>query len=147
MKKGHPPVTPSLESGNLALILGQLDITLSTLRDAITAVSPNNKTLNDLYGRLEALLIELQQKTEPADTQYTFLDVIYVALKQIVNCLTRPLWVDPATSRMKADVVISSGTVTTVTTASTLTNLGTANVSGMYIDRTAWGQTIRPRIT
>jgi hypothetical protein len=75
---------------------------------------------------------------------------IHTALKQIINCLTRPLWVDPTTSRMKADVVISSGTVTTVstvTTTTTLTNLGTANVTGRYIDNMAWGQNIRPRIS
>uniref|UniRef100_A0A7C5UTD8 Uncharacterized protein n=1 Tax=candidate division CPR3 bacterium TaxID=2268181 RepID=A0A7C5UTD8_UNCC3 len=72
---------------------------------------------------------------------------IFVALKAIINALTRPLWVDPATSRMKADVVISSGTVTTVTTTGTLTNLGTANVTGQYIDRLSWANTIRPRIT
>jgi len=75
------------------------------------------------------------------------IDDLYAALKAIFNALVRPLWIDPTTSRMKADVVISSGTVTTVTTTTTLTNLGTANVIGMYIDRTAWGQTIRPRIT
>jgi hypothetical protein len=72
---------------------------------------------------------------------------IHTALKQIINCLTRPLWVDPTTSRMKADVVISSGTVTTVSTTTTLTNLGTANVTGRYIDNMAWGQNIRPCIT
>jgi len=75
---------------------------------------------------------------------------IHTALKQIINCLTRPLWVDPTTSRVKADVTATqSGTwnISTTATVTTLTNLGTANVTGMYIDRMAWGQNIRPRIT
>jgi len=75
------------------------------------------------------------------------IDNIYAALKQIINALLRPLWIDPTTSRMKADVVISSGTVTTVSTVTTVANLGTANVSGRYIDNMAWGQNIRNRIT
>ena len=37
---------------NSSAILGQLNITLSTLRDAICAAAPNAKTLNDLYGYL-----------------------------------------------------------------------------------------------
>ncbi len=40
---------------NSAAILAKLDIALSTLRDAITGASPNNKTLNDLLTRLNLL--------------------------------------------------------------------------------------------
>jgi uncharacterized protein YggU (UPF0235/DUF167 family) len=47
----------------------KLDILLSQLRDSITAASPNNKTLNDLYSKLNDLLTELSQKTEPSDIQ------------------------------------------------------------------------------
>lgn len=62
-------ITPAKEDGNLASILGKLDITLSSLRDAITATPPDNKTLNDLYSKLNDLLTELQQKTEPNNPQ------------------------------------------------------------------------------
>jgi len=43
----------------LSNILSQLDITLSTLRDAITAAAPNNKTLADLYEELESIRAQL----------------------------------------------------------------------------------------
>lgn len=43
-------------SGRLNVLASELDITLSALRDAITAASPNNKTLNDLYTRLAEVL-------------------------------------------------------------------------------------------
>jgi len=72
---------------------------------------------------------------------------LYAALKSILNALLRPMWVDPTTSRVKADVTATQSGTWNVGTVTTLTNLGTANVTGMYIDRTAWGQNIRPRIT
>lgn len=77
-------------------------------------------------------------------TESVELEGVYAALKYITNLLARPLWIDPTTSRAKADVVVSSGTVTTTTT---LTNLGAANVTGKYIDNMAWGENIRLRIT
>ena len=70
--KNDQYINPAQEDGNLADIktnTAKLDILLSSLRDAITAASPNNKTLNDLYTQLGNLLTELQQKTEPTDIQ------------------------------------------------------------------------------
>ena len=65
-------INPATEDGNLQDIknnTGKIDILLSDLRNAITAPSPNSKTLNDLFIQLGSLLIEIQKKTEPTDTQ------------------------------------------------------------------------------
>lgn len=47
----------------------RIDILLSSLRDAITAASPNAKTLNDLNTALTNLLTELQLKADLTETQ------------------------------------------------------------------------------
>ncbi len=137
-------INPATEDGNLAVILGRLDITLSTLRDAITAASPNNKTLNDLYGKLEALLAELQQKTEPADNQQI---VIQGLIERIVFNTLKRLNVD-SSGRLRVSseaTVISSGTVTTLTTLTNLTNWGlfTATVKSQIDTYQAYQQGFR----
>ncbi|MCD6197289.1 MAG: hypothetical protein J7K15_01770 [Deltaproteobacteria bacterium] len=43
----------------VSAILSQLDLTLSELRDAVTAPAPDSKTLADLYERLESIRAQL----------------------------------------------------------------------------------------
>ncbi len=47
--------------------IAKLDITLSALRDAITAAAPNSKTLNDLYVQLGKLL--------PQENDYDYVEI------------------------------------------------------------------------
>lgn len=79
---------------------------------------------------------------------------VYAALKYIINLLSRPLWVDPATSRVKTDTILISGTVTTCGTVTTITQLAGFAIqydikqSTMYdLSRISWAQNIRARIS
>ena len=47
----------SLTGRDVSTDLAKLDLALSALRDAVCAVAPNNKTLNDLYARLSETLV------------------------------------------------------------------------------------------
>jgi polyisoprenoid-binding protein YceI len=74
-----------------------------------------------------------------------------IQLKKLRDAITRPLWVDPNSSRIKATI----DTVTTVTTCGTVTTVtGITNIGGhdakqamIYpLDRANWAQAVRTRI-
>jgi hypothetical protein len=79
--------------------------------------------------------------------KFTLYDV-FLALRQILGSIARPIWYRPAENSIQ--VYINSGTVTTVTTCSTVTTL--TQIGGMPIgqgmlDRSNWALNIRNRIT
>jgi len=70
----------------------------------------------------------------------------YLALKQLLNCLQRPPWLDPTTKTLKVATV----TVSTVSTVTNITNIGA--LSAVYhivypTMRNNWIQSVRNRIT
>ena len=84
---------------------------------------------------------------------------VYVALKSILNVLSRPLWVNTSG---QAQVAVVAGTLPTVTTVGTVTTCGTvttvtsvAQFSGMSTyynqivphERTNWASAVRSRIS
>jgi hypothetical protein len=127
-------INPAKEDGSLAVIktnTDKLDILLSALRDAITAASPNNKTLNDLYAKLVDLLTELQQKTEPTDTQPVSevaganidLNDLLQILKQLAQSPLGRLAID-STGRLRI-IIDAAGVATPISTVTTLSAITT----------------------
>lgn len=80
---------------------------------------------------------------------------ILVALRGILNNIARPLWVDPGTSRVKADTSIIAnqdlrnitGTVATVTTVNQLAGFDAKQTLLYNTSRTAWAVNVRRNIT
>ena len=60
----------------LASILSQLDVTLTELRDAITAPSPDNKTLADLYDRLNSIRTQLDTTLSTRASETTLASIL-----------------------------------------------------------------------
>lgn len=88
-----------------------------------------------------------------ANPLITTLGDLCEAVKNLFRIMARPLWVDPTTSRVKGDVTVSSGTVTTVTTVTactTLNQLGGMDAKQTLLysqDRSTWSNSVRSRIT
>jgi hypothetical protein len=82
---------------------------------------------------------------------------IQASLRNAVNAIVRPMWLNPITGAARVEV--QSGTVTTVSTVTTVTTcsavtslsqLGGFAIKDVHIDqlmRTNWGQNVRGRIT
>ena len=82
---------------------------------------------------------------------------IQASLRNAVNAIVRPLWLNPITGAARVEV--QSGTVTTVSTVTTLTTcsavtslnqLGGFAIKDVHIDqlmRANWAQNVRGRIT
>lgn len=71
------------------------------------------------------------------------------AVKQAGRSLTRAIWLEPSTGRVRATVDTVT-TVTTVSTVSNITNIGGFDAKQGLInatERAAWALTVRPRIT
>jgi hypothetical protein len=68
------------------------------------------------------------------------------ALKILIQALANPAWVDKSANQMRAQV---TGSLTTVTTVTGITNLGGYPAQQGIIDqnRTAWAAVVRSRIT
>lgn len=68
-----------------------------------------------------------------------------VALKNILNALTRPMWINPSTGKM----IIDSGTISTVSTITNVPTIGNNDTQSLIINvmRTNWADNIRGRIT
>jgi len=74
----------------LSNIYGQLDITLSALRDAITAPSPDSKTLADLYERLDSIRSQLDvvlSSRASESTVSSILSQLDIALSELRDAL------------------------------------------------------------
>ena len=75
---------------------------------------------------------------------------VSIALKNIVNLLNRPIWVNPVTGSVRLDTVAA---VTTVTTCSSVTNAaalgGLAPNEMLYQTpmRSCWALSVRSRIS
>jgi hypothetical protein len=96
-----------------------------------------------------------------------FLSDIALSLKQLLNAVVRPIWIDPTTGRPNINNITLVGTVTTVTGVTGVTTVTTVadvtrinNVgpaagtqqSALYvqlydISRQNWSLTVRARIT
>ena len=89
-------------------------------------------------------------------TQEVSLTDVAAALYAILEALTRPIAQDPGTGRLRVTVdntpaaTISSGTVTTVSTVTTMTQFGGApiwDILGKPLDRNLWYGSVRMRIS
>ena len=75
----------------LSSILSKVDITLSSLRDAITSAEPNNKTLADLYERLNSIRAQLDTALSTRASEATLsgilaqLDITLSALRDALR--------------------------------------------------------------
>jgi len=95
--------------GNLASVLAKLDITTSALRDAITGVSPDNRTLKDLFDKLNSILSEFDVALSTRNAEATQLlikaktDNLDVALSTRLNTLGQKLMADSAPVAIASD--------------------------------------------
>jgi hypothetical protein len=89
-------------------------------------------------------------------TQDVNLADINAALYAILEAITRPICQEPGTGRTRvsvdntAAVTVSSGTVTTVSTVTSMTQLGGApiwDILGKPLDRNLWYGSVRMRIS
>jgi len=69
-------IAAKASEATLAAILSQLDITLTELRDAITAPSPDNKTLADLYERLDSIRTQLDTTLSTRASETTLASIL-----------------------------------------------------------------------
>jgi len=70
------PVSTRASEATLQSVLSQLDITLVELRDAITAAPPNNKTLADLYERLDSIRSQIDTAISTRASEETLASVL-----------------------------------------------------------------------
>lgn len=97
-----------------------------------------------------------QQFTTDSPQPATINDV-YLALKLIANLLSRPIWLEPSTARLKTTVEGGTlPTVTTVTTVATVTAVTSITQLGGFdakqgllnsTDRNLWSNSVRRAIT
>jgi hypothetical protein len=89
-------------------------------------------------------------------TQEVSLSDISAALYAILETVTRPISQEPGTGRTRVSVdntpavTVSSGTVTTVSTVTTMTQFGGApiwDILGKPLDRNLWYGSVRMRIS
>ncbi len=89
-------------------------------------------------------------------TQEVSLTDVAAALWAILEALTRPISQDPGTGRTRvtvdntAAVTVSSGTVTTVSTVTNMSQLNTGNAWDVLckpLDRNLWNNSVRQRIS
>ena len=69
------------------------------------------------------------------------------SMMQLLRGITRPIWWDATTNRLRTD---TTGTISTVSTVTTLTQIAAydAKQTVMYsLDRTCWNQNVRNRIS
>jgi DNA-binding FrmR family transcriptional regulator len=102
----------------LSSILSKIDITLSNLRDAITAAAPNNKTLADLYERLNSIRGQLDATLSTRASETTVsgilsqLDITLSALRDALRGIggktLTDLDTDLANIYAKLDVALST---------------------------------------
>ena len=84
-------IAAKASEATLAAVLSQLDITLTELRDAITAPSPDNKTLADLYERLDSIRTQLDTAISTRASETTLasilgqLDITLSALRDAIR--------------------------------------------------------------
>ena len=69
-------IAAKASEATIAAILSQLDITLTELRDAITAPSPDNKTLADLYDRLNSIRTQLDTTLSTRASETTLASIL-----------------------------------------------------------------------
>jgi hypothetical protein len=70
------PLSTRASEATVSSILSKLDITLSSLRDAITSAAPNNKTLADLYERLNSIRTQLDVTLSTRASESTLSSVL-----------------------------------------------------------------------
>jgi hypothetical protein len=69
------------------------------------------------------------------------------SMMQLLRGITRPIWWDATSNRLRTD---TTGTITTVSTVTTVSQIAAfdAKQTVMYsLDRTCWNQNVRTRIS
>lgn len=77
---------------------------------------------------------------------------VHLALKQIINILSRPTWMDPTTGRVNINSITTLPTLGTVTTVTNSTNWGSPAQNIYYTqlfsnEKINWAQNVRSRIS
>ena len=70
------PVSTRASESTLASVLSKLDVTLTELRDAITAAPPDNKTLADLYERLDSIRTQIDTSLSTRASETTLASIL-----------------------------------------------------------------------
>jgi hypothetical protein len=98
-----------------------------------------------IISSLSAILSELAAKTESEEIQLTDL---LLAIKVLSQAIANPSYVDKSANQLRVQATISSGTVTTVTTVSGLTNIDSFAGRNLmtWQNQSAWGSVVRGRI-
>jgi hypothetical protein len=86
----------------------------------------------------------------PPDQPITVAD-LGVAIKNILDLLANPISQDPNSGRLRVSVdsIATALTLTTVTTLSNMTAIGSVSAGSTVLDlmQTMWANSVRPRIT
>lgn len=123
-------------------------VNLGTNNDISGTVTANlSATDNAVLDDIATANTSVNNKIQKCDTDTITLTDIYIALKNIFNCLVRPMWANPSTGKL----VIDSGTVSTVSTVSTvtgMTNVGGFSAASLAFDsmRNNWAANVRRNI-
>lgn len=90
-------------------------------------------------------------------TQEVSISDLAVALWAILEALTRPIFIDPSTGRLRVSIdgagaqgAVSLGNIATVTTVSSMTQLQGGNAGDILckpLDRNLWNNSVRMRIS
>ena len=129
---------------------------LKVLKDAVGLKNIAGTQINPAEedGNLADIKAELQQKTEPSDQQQIALVDLNIFLRSIWNLLSRPIFVEPGSGRIRATIEAGTlPTVTTVTTVSTVTSMTQfgghpiKDTQLKHVQDTAWALCVRARVT
>lgn len=137
-----PSKAESLEHAQISGVHGKKVFVVDSAGNQIDAATQS--TLEDVLTELEDVNTELEKKTEPNDIQ---MSEVIPMLRTILNAIANPSYVDKSANAIRNQV--QSGTVTTVSTVTTLTNFGSQGADVLYRiqSNTAWAVNIRSLIT
>lgn len=132
---------------------------LKALKDAVGLKNIAGTQINPAKedGNLADIKAELQQKTEPTDQQQIALVDLNIFLRSIWNLLTRPIFVEPGSGRIRATIeagtlpaVTTVTTVTTVSAVTSMTQFGGHPIKDTQLKHaqdSAWALCVRARVT
>jgi hypothetical protein len=95
--------------------------------------------------------VETREKQDGSQRQVIVLgETECAALLSVLKNIAHPIWLDGTTGNLRVVVSsIGSGTLTSVSTVSSLTNLNSRSTDQIFLDnmQTAWATSIRGQIT
>lgn len=88
-----------------------------------------------------------RMRTKEDSTSDVATDSTLNLIRSLIRMLMNPAWVDKTQNRMRATVAIESGTVTTVTTVTGMTNIDSqqGRIMVLPIAVNAWANLVRSR--